>query len=147
MRKYKSKNGFTLSELLIVVAIIAVLVAISIPVFMSRLEAARKAVDDANLRSAQTIALSNFYDHGCVASDCPGNCGTSHNSGCWYDLGSGRILSSGSPTEGYNQAIQIVSFPGFPDVTLQAKEAAIWTGNQLLKQDPPTISIYWSFSY
>jgi prepilin-type N-terminal cleavage/methylation domain-containing protein len=38
-------NGFTLAELLIVVAIIAVLVAIAIPIFNNRLEASREAVD------------------------------------------------------------------------------------------------------
>lgn len=34
----KNKQGFTLAELLIVVAIIAVLVAISIPIFSSQLK-------------------------------------------------------------------------------------------------------------
>lgn len=40
MGKFKEniKKGFTLAELLIVVAIIAVLVAISIPIFSSQLE-------------------------------------------------------------------------------------------------------------
>lgn len=52
----KNKKGFTLAELLIVVAIIAVLVAVAIPVFTSSLEKAKKAVDDANFRSAQAVA-------------------------------------------------------------------------------------------
>ena len=47
----KKSKGFTLAELLIVVAIIAVLVAISIPVFTSQLEKARESVDEANIRS------------------------------------------------------------------------------------------------
>ena len=47
-----NKKGFTLAELLIVVAIIAVLVAISIPVFTSQLEKSREATDAANLRAA-----------------------------------------------------------------------------------------------
>ncbi len=48
----KRKNqGFTLAELLIVVAIIAVLVAISIPIFTSQLEKSREAVDAANIRA------------------------------------------------------------------------------------------------
>lgn len=51
-RKLKNKKGFTLAELLIVVAIIAVLVAISIPIFSSQLEKAREATDAANIRSA-----------------------------------------------------------------------------------------------
>ena len=48
----KNEKGFTLAELLIVVAIIGVLVAISIPIFTSQLEKAREAVDLANVRSA-----------------------------------------------------------------------------------------------
>ncbi|MGO4948513.1 type IV pilin protein [Blautia sp. Sow4_E7] len=48
----KNKKGFTLAELLIVVAIIAVLVAISIPIFTSQLEKSREATDLANVRAA-----------------------------------------------------------------------------------------------
>ena len=48
----ENKKGFTLAELLIVVAIIAVLVAISIPIFTAQLEKSKEAVDEANLRSA-----------------------------------------------------------------------------------------------
>ena len=50
--KKLNKKGFTLAELLIVVAIIAVLVAIAIPVFSSQLEKSREAVDAANIRAA-----------------------------------------------------------------------------------------------
>ena len=39
----ENKKGFTLAELLIVVAIIGVLVAISIPIFTAQLEKAREA--------------------------------------------------------------------------------------------------------
>ena len=46
------RNGFTLMEMLIVIAIIAVLIAIAIPVFASQLEKSREAADLANVRSA-----------------------------------------------------------------------------------------------
>ena len=46
------RNGFTLMEMLIVIAIIAVLIAIAIPVFSSQLEKTREATDLANVRSA-----------------------------------------------------------------------------------------------
>ena len=58
----RNKKGFTLAELLIVVAIIAVLVAIAIPIFTAQLEKARDAVSVANLRTAyaeaQTLVLT-----------------------------------------------------------------------------------------
>ena len=57
--KKNNKKGFTLAELLIVVAIIAVLVAISIPVFTSQLEKAREATDAANLRSAYAAGMAD----------------------------------------------------------------------------------------
>lgn len=45
------RNGFTLAELLIVVAIIGVLIAVSIPVFSQQLEKSREATDLANVRA------------------------------------------------------------------------------------------------
>ena len=58
MKKLNEKKGFTLAELLIVVAIIAVLVAIAIPVFTTQLERARCATDIANLRSSYAEAVA-----------------------------------------------------------------------------------------
>ena len=46
-----NRKGFTLAELLIVVAIIAVLVAIAIPTFTSQLEKSREGTDAANIRN------------------------------------------------------------------------------------------------
>ena len=51
MKKLFNKKGFTLAELLIVVAIIAVLVAIAIPVFSGAVNRAHAAKDIANVRS------------------------------------------------------------------------------------------------
>ena len=56
MLKKMNKKGFTLAELLIVVAIIAVLVAISIPIFTTQLEKSRDAVTLSNLRAAYAQA-------------------------------------------------------------------------------------------
>ena len=50
-RKIKGKKGFTLMEMLIVVAIIVALLAIAIPAFNSALGKAKTAADEANVRS------------------------------------------------------------------------------------------------
>ena len=61
-KKMKKSAGFTLAELLIVVAIIAVLVAIAIPIFTTQLEKSKDSTSVANLRSAyaqaQTAAVA-----------------------------------------------------------------------------------------
>ena len=57
MKKMNNK-GFTLMEMLIVVAIIAVLVAIAIPVFTNQLEKSREATDVANIRSAYAEVMA-----------------------------------------------------------------------------------------
>ncbi len=56
----KNNKGFTLAELLIVVAIIAVLVAIAIPIFTTQLEKSREATDIANVRSAYAQMVANY---------------------------------------------------------------------------------------
>ena len=56
--KKNNNKGFTLMEMLIVVAIIAVLVAIAIPVFTNQLEKAREATDAANIRSAYAEVMA-----------------------------------------------------------------------------------------
>ncbi|MDD6195715.1 MAG: prepilin-type N-terminal cleavage/methylation domain-containing protein [[Clostridium] aminophilum] len=52
----RERKGFTLAELLIVVAIIGVLVAIAIPIFTAQLEKSRDAVSAANARAAYAEA-------------------------------------------------------------------------------------------
>mgnify|MGYP004597332387 FL=1 len=60
----RKKQGFTLAELLIVVAIIAVLVGIAIPVFTSQLEKAREATDAANIRDAYAEVMTKAISTG-----------------------------------------------------------------------------------
>lgn len=60
----RQRQGFTLAELLIVVAIIAVLVGIAIPVFTSQLEKAREATDAANIRDAYAEVMTKAISTG-----------------------------------------------------------------------------------
>lgn len=55
--KLNKENGFTLIEMLIVVAIIAILIAIAIPMVNKALERAREATDSANERAALGLAM------------------------------------------------------------------------------------------
>lgn len=51
----KNKKGFSLVEMLIVVAIIAILVGITIPVINNQLEKSRRAVDISNVRQLESV--------------------------------------------------------------------------------------------
>lgn len=64
----KNRKGFTLAELLIVVAIIAVLVAIAIPVFTTQLEKSREATDMSNLRAAYAEVMAEYLSNGATGN-------------------------------------------------------------------------------
>lgn len=60
----KQEQGFTLAELLIVVAIISVLVAISIPILNKQLEKSREAADAANIRAQYAKVMADAVSDG-----------------------------------------------------------------------------------
>ena len=60
MNKIKNSKGFTLMEMLIVVAIIAILVAIAIPTFNNSLNKARVATDEANIRAGYANVMADI---------------------------------------------------------------------------------------
>ena len=98
----KNNKGFTLAELLIVVAIIAVLVAIAIPVFTTRLEQSRETTDIANLRSAyaaaQVAALSGGEDGKAMTDGTPYYYDPNNNIG--LSSAGGQSIGKGTATDG-----------------------------------------------
>ena len=77
----RKTKGFTLAELLIVVAIIAVLVAVAIPVFTAQLNKAKFATDLANARSLYAVITADYLANGngtyqCYVNDSPCGMGT-----------------------------------------------------------------------
>ncbi len=68
-QKMKKTGGFTLIEMLIVVAIIAILVVVSIPMVSSSLDKAKQATDDANERAAKAAAMIQFMTDGLTVEE------------------------------------------------------------------------------
>ena len=96
--KKKINNGFTLAELLIVVAIIAVLVAISIPIFSAQLEKAKQATDLANMRSAKAAAVAEYLGNS-----------ESEDKTYYYDAAKGKVSETDKPADGYGRSSKKVS--------------------------------------
>ena len=111
------KHGFTLAELLIVVAIIGVLVAISIPIFNRVLEESREAYDIYTMRAAASAAVDLFYRgvsdeqsaiaNGLLWNDSGGNNGK--NAYGVYDARTGKFLalSSGEYKQPYGKGTKV----------------------------------------
>ena len=103
--KLKKQGGFTLIEMLIVVAIIAILIAIAIPMVNNALEAAREAVDDANERAAKSEAL--LYYMGVVDDATLNNFDNAYVPGAQlvarYDAKNGKLVGSSGTVTAYGQ--------------------------------------------
>ena len=102
--KKATGKGFTLAELLIVVGIIAVLVAVAIPVFSKRAESAREAYDIHTMRQAASAAVDLYYagvkdKPTAEAAGLLWNTGTNANASGVYDPNTGGFLPKKS-TEG-----------------------------------------------
>ena len=67
----RNNNGLTLGELLIVVAIIALIVAVAVPALGKQLEKSRESVDLANIRSKYTEVMTAV-----ITDDADGQSGT-----------------------------------------------------------------------
>jgi type IV pilus assembly protein PilA len=90
-RGYK---GFTLMEMLIVIAIIAILVAIAIPIFTAQLEKAREATDAANIRAAYAeVSADALVDGNTTANETVNATQTSKN---WAINNGGATTSIGN---------------------------------------------------
>ncbi len=117
----KNEKGFTLAELLIVVAIIGVLVAVSIPIFTSQLEKARESTDVANMRAAKAEAAADYLSGDLDTAKWNVD-GTTKEASAYYDAGKG-LMQKTKPTA-YGKGTEAdgkVSFDGYTNTQSYTK--------------------------
>ena len=117
-----SKKGFTLAELLIVVAIIGVLVAVSIPIFTAQLEKAREATDLANIRAAKAAAVSGY-----LTEDATLGLGSAQkeNKTLYYDAGNGVLKASADGITAYGKGTTTEGSASNKQLGYDPKKAAL----------------------
>ena len=121
--KKLNRSGFTLAELLIVVAIIAVLVAVSIPVFTSQLEKSRESTDIANLRAARAAAISAYLTEEEIGSK---QCGSAQSDAVvlYYDAQKGKLVDSATGITKYGKGTSTEGSGSNTDFGYDPKKAA-----------------------
>ena len=107
LQKKLTKKGFTLAELLIVVAILAILVAVSVPIFTTKLADAKKATDEANLRACKALVVNAL-----LTEDFPDDVWTKTNNGeagqptvasCKFDAENGCLVKNNAEIKRYGE--------------------------------------------
>lgn len=104
----RNRKGFTLAELLIVVAIIGVLVAISIPIFSKQLEKSRDAASIANIRSAYAEAMVAYMSEDLTKAH-------------WTSDSAHHVWINYNSSKGYVDTIDVV-------IKIKSKKPNNWSG-------------------
>ena len=123
MKMKEDKKGFTLAELLIVVAIIGVLVAVSIPIFTAQLSKARIATNQANLRAAKAAAVADYLVNESVNGE---------GADYVYTISSGTVaapvaFSEAGPIKDITDTTQISSTSNYTAITVHIDKTSVVT--------------------
>ena len=127
-----NNRGFTLAELLIVVAIIAVLVAIAIPVFTSQLEKAREATDVATIRDYYAEISVGLLDGSLNSTSGHNTMTVSGNKTATATFTAGEITSVSVADVAFKQTVTANWAIGDPEVA-GVSVSAVPNGTQAVK--------------
>lgn len=149
MNKKLTNKGFTLAELLVVVAIIAILVAVSIPIFSGKLNAAKKATDEANLRACKAVVMQDvlneeFPTERWTVNELTGTAGAA------YDAEKGILVPVTNlfTVKGYAQGSKIKGYSNYEGGLCEsqyylAEEGRVMQVQVVFKAEPMSVDIVW----
>lgn len=121
--KIKNKKGFTLMEMLIVVAIMVVLVAVAVPTFTSQVRRSNIAADKANERAAKAVAAAEY-----LASGKTGD--------FYFDAAKGTIYATGtgvSTPAPYSKSLATAAYIEV-NISTAGVVTVKWSGNQTVPE-------------
>ena len=126
--KSGGSKGFTLIELMIVVAIIGILAAIAIPNFLKYMSKSKQTEAKTNLKGIYTVEMSYFTEHNTFARQ--------FTELAWLPVGPYRYgYNMGGTTEGLVQPLSDAEHNDPPGADANGFTAAAW-GN--IDTDPAT---------
>lgn len=117
--KMKNKKGFTLMEMLIVVAIMVVLVAVAVPTFTSQVNRSNRAADLANERAAKAVAATEYLANELAAGAYP------------FDAATGTLgAKDGTLATGYGKSTPVKDAYVIVDIDGNGKVTTRWSNGK-----------------
>jgi type IV pilus assembly protein PilA len=125
MNMMKKNGGFTLVELIVVMAILAILAGVAVPAYSGYIKTANEAADTTTLAAVKTAAMATYATKGTVTKIVVEDNGASGDTIAVYLNDSTNAETGTATNEDFKAYFNIADNAAF-DVTLKYASSATW---------------------